>query len=118
MPHIIKPIDAPPVSKKKVIIDAEPALIVHRSQLKSDSELKTEVKKELEKRKKLSEVTTDEEFKDLFEVVSQLISQKDFWELPNDAALQFVYGYVVQEMQSRGVALPKVEKVPNKNKEK
>jgi C-terminal processing protease CtpA/Prc len=118
MPHIIKQLDTPPVSKKQVIIDAEPAVIVHRNQLKSENELKTEVKKELEKRKKITEVTTDEEFKDLFEMVSQLITQRDFWELPNDTALQFVYGYVVQEMQTRGVALPKVEKKSKKNKEK
>jgi len=118
MPHIIKPQDTPPVSKKNVVIDAEPALVVHRSQLKTKSDLKNDVKNELEKRKKITEVTTDEEFKELFEMVSQLISQRDFWELPNDAALQFVYGYVVQELESRGVALPRVEKKPKTKKEK
>lgn len=113
MPRILKPFDEPTkVSKKKVVIDAEPALIVHKDQLKPDIQLKQDVLKESERRKKLTEATSDEEFKQLFEMVSQLITQRDFWELHSDSALQFAYGYVVQELNKRGVSLPKVEKTP------
>lgn len=119
MPHIIKPTETPPVSKKIPVIDAEPAVVVHRGQLKTNAELKKDVLAGTERRKKLTEATSDEEFKQLFEMVSQLITQRDFWELHSDSTLQFVYGYVVQEMNKRGVALPKVEKTaPESKKEK
>jgi hypothetical protein len=116
MPHIIKPTDTPPVSKKRPVIDTEPAVIVHRGQLKTDAQLKKDVLAETERRKKLTEATTDEEFKQLYEMVGQLIVQRDFWELHSDSALQFVYGYVVQEMKKRGVALPRVEDTPPESK--
>jgi mannitol/fructose-specific phosphotransferase system IIA component (Ntr-type) len=72
MPRILKPFDEPEkVSKKNVVIHAEPALVVHKDQLKTISQLKQDVLKESERRKKLTEATTDEEFKQLYEIQSR-----------------------------------------------
>jgi hypothetical protein len=84
----------------------EPALVVHRGQLKTNDELKKEVKEKIETRKKLADASTDEEFQELFNVVMGLIDKPDFWELIPDNIITKCYAYTVAEMSKRKIGKP------------
>lgn len=96
--------------KKKSIpcaeIAPEPALIVHRDQLKSNKQIKEDVSQKIETRKKLADATSDEEFQELFNVVMGLIDKQDFWELIPDSIIQKCYAYIDVEFKKRAISRP------------
>jgi hypothetical protein len=113
---IIKPsyMDQKKDSKNKNEIDwsqQEKAIVVNRKQLHSDKEKNLkEVKTEIEKRKSIVDVSSDEEYNELFNVVNNLIETQDFWELVPDSTIQKVYAFVTTEMIKKGISKPRLPK--------
>jgi ERCC4-related helicase len=106
-------LDTPKKSSSNIYFVPEPAIIVHREQLKAVTKEEMQVK--VQERKSIASATTDEEFQELFTVVSELISRKDFWELLPDHTLNVVQKYIEYELKKRNADDLKVSK---KNKTK
>lgn len=64
-----------------------------------------------ERKQRLEEAKNkpDQEYVELFETVTALIVQKDFWELVPDSSIQIVYSFVINEMNKRGIKAPIVQ---------